>query len=96
MQSIETIKCIDFVSYAGIIRIRSAGLELRFARPQPGITQPPIFRIHLYTHACALSSHCASERVYVSAMRASISCISCRADGGERISTFVPKPKSHA
>ena len=87
---------IDFVSYAGIIRIRSAGLELRFARLSRELPSPPIFRIYLYTPACALSSHCASERVYVSAILASISCISCRADVGERISTSVPKPKSHA
>ena len=89
-------EAVYYPSYAGIIRIRSAGLELRFARLSRELPSPPIFRIPLYTHACALSSHCASERVYVSAMRASISCISCRADGGERISTFVPKPKSHA
>ena len=33
MQSIENNdKYIDFVSYAGIIRIRSVGIELRFTR----------------------------------------------------------------
>ena len=97
MQSIENDKnCIDFVSYAGIIRIRSAGLELHFARLSRESPSPPIFRTYLYTPTGTLSSHCASERVYVSAILTSISCISCRADGGERISTSVPKPNSHA
>ncbi len=64
MQSIENDKkYIDFVSYAGIIRIRSAGLELRFARLSRELPSPPIFRIYLYTPACTLSSHCASERL---------------------------------
>ena len=60
------------------------------------MTQPPNIHYSLYTHVRYLSSHCPRGGAYISAAAASMFCISSRADGGERISTSVPKPNSQA